>query len=272
MAGVLDDDVTPTDDRLHRESCPVIKGSGGLIRPEWCSADFAGLMRALPVDFAAENYTRHPDLLLHTEGALQVFFTPFDHLPRAGKVLLVGHTPGRHQAYLALTTTAEQLRAGASIDIALTEASRVGSFAGAMRRNIAAMFDDLGLHQHLGLSSCTELFGERRDLLAGTSAICYPVFVNDANYGGGNPPIVRSPILRAFASQVLAAELARIPEALIVPLGRAAEDGVALAQVDQKRVLSGFPHPSGANGHRLKHFEAARERLAATITTWFGAN
>jgi hypothetical protein len=81
--------------------------------------------------------------------------------------------------------------------------------------------------------------------------------------------VPRSPILRAFASQVLATELATFPDALIVPLGRAAETAVALTGIASERVLAGFPHPSGANGHRAKNFHAAQRRLANTVDTWF---
>jgi hypothetical protein len=271
LMGLAGQGVGRFDVEAHRSRCFVTRSAGGLIQANWCSAHFVDLISALPADFTPQDYLRHPGLLLHSEGPLQVFFTPFDHLPHDAKVLLVGLTPGLHQAHLALTTCAAHLRTGADLDVALTEASRVGGFAGTMRANNAAMIDGIGLNQHLGLTSCAELFGEHRHLMAGTSALCYPVFVKGANYGGGTPPLPRSPILRAFASQVLATELAAFPDTLIVPLGRAAETAVALTGIASERVLAGFPHPSGANGHRAKSFHAGQRRLAKTVDTWFAS-
>lgn len=137
-----------------------------------------------------------------------------------------------------------------------------------MRSNMTVMFDGIGLHTALGLNSSAQLFTDRKDLLSGTSAVLYPVFVAEKNYSG-SPAILRSPILRAFASQVLAAELARASDALVVPLGQAAADGVLLAGVDRRRVLDGFPHPSGANGHRAKHYLDRHEQLGADVAAWF---
>jgi hypothetical protein len=76
-------------DDTHGAHCFLVQASGGLIQPQWCSADFTEVMRSLPEDFPPEAYTTHPDLLLHTEGPLQLFFTPFDHVPGTGKVVLV---------------------------------------------------------------------------------------------------------------------------------------------------------------------------------------
>lgn len=95
----------------------------------------------------------------------------------------------------------------------------------------------------------------------------YPVFIDGRNYSG-SPSILRSPILRAFASQVLAAELTCTPNALIIPFGQAAADGVVLAGVESGRVLDGFPHPSGANGHRASAYLQRREQLSETVRAW----
>jgi hypothetical protein len=42
------------------------------------------------------------------------------------------------------------------------------------------------------------------------------------------------------------------------------------AIVDSDRCLFGFPHPSGANGHRKKHFEERKEELSERVKGWFG--
>lgn len=102
-----------------------------------------------------------------------------------------------------------------------------------------------------------------------TSVICHPVFVQGgANYRGSSPALDRHPLLRAFAERVLAAALTSAPDALVVPLGVAAEQGVRLAGVDPARVLSGFPHPSGNNGHRVAFFARERDQLTASVAAW----
>lgn len=76
----------------------------------------------------------------------------------------------------------------------------------------------------------------------------------------------------AFIDQVLAAELAATPEALVIPFGGAASQAVdralQAADLPAGRALRGFPHPSGANGHRKRQFEANRDRLSQAVTDW----
>jgi len=62
----------------------------------------------------------------------------------------------------------------------------------------------------------------------------------------------------------------RRPDAIVIPLGRQATSAVDLAGVDPQRVLYGFPHPSGANGHRLAQHRANQDQLADAARAWFG--
>jgi hypothetical protein len=93
-----------------------------------------------------------------------------------------------------------------------------GSFAGPMPTNLICMLDGIGLAGALEIDKCRSLFEERSDLVATTSAICHPIFVDGENYGGSSPKIASVPVLRSFVHQVLAANLARVAEALVVPL------------------------------------------------------
>lgn len=67
----------------------------------------------------------------------------------------------------------------------------------------------------------------------------------------------------------MAAELASLPNAVVVPLGKVADEVVthlaARNLVSPKRCLAGFPHPSGANGHRKRDFEKGRDRWASNL-------
>jgi hypothetical protein len=124
-------------------------------------------------------------------------------------------------------------------------------------------------------TSTQSLFDDRDDLLHTTSAIRYPVFVGDRNYTGHEPRPLDTSILKAFVEERLAPELASVEGALIVPLGDAVERCLEFLVrrhgVPRERCLFGFPHPSGANGHRAKHFSERRETLQRTLHEWFAS-
>jgi hypothetical protein len=94
-----------------------------------------------------------------------------------------------------------------------------------------------------------------------TSAVSAPIFRSGANYNGSPPPL-GIPVLREWVLKNLATELAAMPDAIIIPLGKTACEAVSLVaaqgSIDARRCLAGFPHPSGANGHR-KHLIASTE-------------
>lgn len=251
--------------------CPIREGAGGLIDCSWCIDNFAERLAQLPADLSEADVLR-PDLLLWEEGDVSIYYVPFDRVNPEGKVMLVGLTPGRHQMWLATMAAAQALRKGRSREAALEAASLSGSFAGPMRKNLVGMLDAIGVAHWLGLVSTDLLWSEAGHLRASTSALLHPVFVRQRNYGGGNPRIEKVAILRAFVDQVLAANLALSPEALILPLGKAASSAVERlvrsGKVEEGRVLLGFPHPSGANGHRIRQFEEQRGDLVDQVARW----
>lgn len=61
-----------------------------------------------------------------------------------------------------------------------------------------------------------------------------------------------------------------VPEAMVIPLGKQAGLAVDLAGASPRRILRGFPHPSGANGHRLRHYITQRDQLQQSVRKWFG--
>lgn len=232
-----------------------------------CSAgrveQLAGLARLAPAD------VDQADLVLYEDERLTMSFAPFDHVNTGARVVIVGLTPGRHQAHLALTTAAAELAAGADLETALTAAVQTASFAGRMRANLVLMLDGIGLGAGLELGSAGELFAGRTELVSTTSALAHPVFVRGQNYSGA-PAAARHPQLGVMVRQVLAANLAMVPDALVVPLGRAVDEAMPLADVDPARVLRGFPHPSPGNGHRAVQWAEEREQLTRKVAAWFG--
>lgn len=77
-------------------------------------------------------------------------------------------------------------------------------------------------------------------------------------------------LLRSLVLASLGARIAVTRNALVVPLGKAAQDAVAFLAADglvsTAQCMTGFPHPSGANGHRVRQYAANREGLAGQVT------
>jgi hypothetical protein len=212
-----------------------------------------------------------PELMLAKDGPLAVRYCPVDYVNSEAKVVIVGITPGLYQMFLACREAQAALAEGLEGDDVLRRARAVASFAGSMRTNLVSMLDGVGLQQTLGIATVAELFGERSDLLHSTSALLYPVFLGGKNYSGSPDPL-RFPLLRAFVDQVFTAQLAMVPDAVVIPLGRAVAT-LLRAQADRgavaaDRCLFEFPHPSGANGHRALQYEAHRKAMTATVAGW----
>ncbi|THF82211.1 hypothetical protein [Cohnella fermenti] len=108
-------------------------------------------------------------------------------------------------------------------------------------------------------------------LMHSTSALRFPVFARGRNYGGSRPGLLASPFLREAALGSLRDELGMLEAALVIPLGRTVEQALRIlaeeGSVDDARCLWGFPHPSGANGHRRKQFDAQRDRMERKLAS-----
>ena len=235
----------------------------------WRFDAWAARIAALPPDLP-ESAWPPPGWVLYRDGSLEIVFAPCEWTNEDARVALVGITPGRHQAWVASMEASAALRAGASDDEALRRANRVAGFSGGMRRNLVAMLDQIGVADQLGIGSCDALFGEAQDLALLLSALAFPVFVGGRNYTGAG--ITARPALVSIIREVLAGQLIQAEDALVVPLGNAASDAVNLlvtdGVLDAERCLLGFPHPSGANGHRKTQFEGAREVLTKRVAHW----
>ena len=76
------------------------------------------------------------------------------------------------------------------------------------------------------------------------------------------------------AADVLAEELLSISRAMIIPLGKTVSDALQVlvdrGTIEASRCLVGFPHPSGANGHRQRHFKEKQAEMKQRLGQWFG--
>jgi hypothetical protein len=148
-----------------------------------------------------------------------------------------------------------------------------GSFSGSMRKNLVSMLDGIGLNQHLKLISCGELFGSASALAHFTSAVAAPTFVNGKNFSGHGVSFLKLPKFRQFIVDNLAKELALLPRAIMIPLGTIVDEIMGFLRerhmIDPARCLIGFPHPSGANGHRKSLYEHGEEHWREQLMEWF---
>jgi hypothetical protein len=160
---------------------------------------------------------------------------------------------------------------GAPEDDVLRAAKYTGAFSGAIRPNLVALLDHVGLQRWLGIASCASLFGEHARLMHVTAALRHPVFVAGRNYNGAAPNMLTHPLLQAQLIDYFAAEAASLADAVYVPLGP--KVGLALdwlaarGVVDAARILHGIPHPSGANAERIAYFLGRKDKAALSRQT-----
>ncbi len=217
--------------------------------------------------------------LLAKEGQYETFYAPMGIWPRAtDKLILVGLTPGFSQMELAARLFMSFPADKRSDDFAYGDAIREQvAFAGSMRTNLCKMLDDVGLPCGLGVESTTSLFSAERSDVSTTSALVFPTFTNGKNFSGLRTGKRVAIFDKMLESQLLPRLLAA-PHALIVPLGKCAEAFLTTLSslqrrqsdaIDSRRILTGFPHPSGANGHRLPQFKHNFDSLTRQIQMFF---
>lgn len=210
------------------------------------------------------------DLLMERSGQLEMYYAPHnEYVNPEARVVIIGITPGWTQMRIALQAAKAALTANLSDEAVCRQAKEAARFAGTMRTHLIDMLDALELHRYLGIRSCAELFEAHRALLHTTSLLPYPVFVAGNNYNGTHPALLTHPFLRQKAMSSVQEELALVNQPLIIPLGRRVEQLLQLLAQDgvlaSERCLWGFPHPSGANGHRYKQFASHQESMRNKI-------
>lgn len=218
------------------------------------------------------------DFLIGSDGDLRMYYAPHnEYVNQRAKIVIVGITPGWTQMKTAFEHFIKGLDDGRDVNQILKDVKKAASFSGTIRANLISMLDECGIHHVINADSSSVLFEEKRHLLHTTSIIKYPVFFQDKNYTGHQPPIQKSPFLSEFAYHVFPDELNQIEQpALIIPLGKSVGEIfsylVAEGKVQEHFILKGFPHPSGANGHRIKQFSAKKEMFREIVNAWANSN
>lgn len=209
--------------------------------------------------------------LLARAGTISAHYIPFDYVNRAARLVLVGISPGFVQWKNAVREARRLQAQGAAQDDVLRAAKYTGAFSGAIRPNLVALLDHVGLQRWLGIPSCASLFGENAHLMHVTAVLRHPIFVNGKNYNGASPNMLTTPLLQAQLLDYFAAEAGALPDAVVVPLGP--KVGLALdwlaarGVLDAGRILHGIPHPSGANAERIAYFLGRKDRAALSRQT-----
>ncbi|UJL46328.1 hypothetical protein KFZ58_18600 [Virgibacillus sp. NKC19-16] len=232
-------------------------------------------IQTLPTDRALtkEDLLTEP-FLIEKDGKLEMYYAPHnEYINKKAKIIIVGITPGWSQMKTAFGQFIESNASGENLEKCLKAVKLAAGFAGTMRRNLIHMLDQCDIPQMLDISDSSCLFGDSRHFLHTTSIIKYPVFLKGKNYTGHQPPIDRSPLLQRYAYEEFPNELTQIdPHALVIPLGKVVEQVIfKLAEegmLPGHTYLNGFPHPSGANGHRVKQFEQNRKQLRGKVRMW----
>ncbi|GGB55397.1 hypothetical protein GCM10011316_29320 [Roseibium aquae] len=231
---------------------------------------FADKFLPIAQTITADRLVQSPEMSIASEGAIRVQYAPFDYIEKEAKLVVVGITPGETQATNAWQAVLKSLNKGLKQDQALADAKLIGSFSGAMRSNLVAMLDAIGVGELLGCNTTASLFEPGSREVHFTSALRYPVFVNRKNYNG-TPEMLKTPLLRRFVETCLAEEARTLPSALWLPLGPKASAALEHLSVvgclDPRRVLVGLPHPSGANAERVAVFLGRKSAEKASRKT-----
>ena len=222
----------------------------------------------LPVSNAInKSHLLHTNFMMEKSENLEMYYAPHnEYINCHAKIVIVGITPGWTQMKAAYQQAKVSLQQGDSLEQLAISAKRAAGFAGTMRMNLIEMLDACGVNDAFQLGSCRLLFSEYQKMLHTTSIIKYPVFANGKNYTGYVPKIVQSSLLTKYAYHIFPKELEKIKEDyLLIPLGKAVteviEALVIKGKISEKSCLFGFPHPSGANGHRKKQFQQVNSSL-----------
>lgn len=239
--------------------------------------DYEEVIRKLPLE---DKYTKDEilteDFLIDREGNVEIYYAPHNEFinPKA-KVFIVGITPGFNQMSTALAAARKGFENNDPIE-KIQYDCKVARFSGSLRKNMIEMLDEVELNKVLGVESCSELFGEKDSLLHTTALIPYPVFVKKANYTGHTPKLMKSEFLMKYVYENFVEELKSLEDfenILLIPLGKAVEEVLDKLQddglINEKQILKGFPHPSGANVNRIPQLNANKENLESHIKKFF---
>ncbi|MDY0394440.1 hypothetical protein RWE15_08265 [Virgibacillus halophilus] len=230
-------------------------------------------MAADKIEITKQNILNSPLLLMGRSSGLEMFYSPHnEYINYDAPVVIAGITPGWQQMRAALIQFLHSYNQGKTLHQVLKETKEAASFIGSMRINLVKMLQSCGLFDVLHISA-NSLFSEHRHLLHTTSIVKYPLFRSGKNYTGYQPVLQRVPALHTYLNEVFPNEMEAIHTTkLIIPLGKVVDQEIQRLmkekQITNAYCLSGFPHPSGANGHRQRIFSRNKGMYKSVIQEW----
>lgn len=236
--------------------------------------EYISKMKSLPIK---NKYTKEEiltqDFLIDKDNRLEIYYAPHnEYINSKAKIFIIGITPGFQQMSTAMATAREGIENGKSIEDIKYDCKVAGRFSGILRKNIISMLDEINLNKSLNINSYDELFKEKDYLLHTTSLIPYPVFFKGNNYTGHSPKLMKSEFLMRYVYENLIENIEKLGDVLIIPLGKAVEevldDLVNKNIIEKDQILRGFPHPSGANAHRLTQLRDNKENMIKIIESY----
>lgn len=224
-------------------------------------SEFATVLRNLSETDLVKEIANPRQLLIASDTVrrrkIDIAYAPFDYVNQDAEIVIVGITPGRQQMQNALQEARRCLLQGQSEAEAMKSAKVFASFSGPMRSNLIAMLDSIGASKAMDLATSASLWKADSNRVHFTSALRYPAFVNGKNYSGA-PSMISTPVLRAQLLQWFGGEMAALPNAIFIPLGPKVAEAVEFVaghlNISKDRILTGLPHPSGANAERIAFF------------------
>jgi hypothetical protein len=205
---------------------------------------------------------RDPRLLMDQDGALQVYYAPFEYINPTARIVLVGITPGPTQMVNANAEARRVLLAGGSDTESIRTAKQVAAFSGEpMRSNLIKQLNHWGFQRWLGVKDAAEFFEGDQKLLQTTSLLRYPVFLNGDDYRG-TPDMTRHPLLCKQLLSGFVEEVQALPNAVFLGLGPAVQKVLDKLVSDHvlpaDRVIGGLLHPSGNCTYRINYLIGSR--------------
>ena len=152
---------------------------------------------------SADTLSSGGDFVMARDGKIRVEYAPFDYVRPDARLVIVGITPGRQQARVAVRHLRDLLARNIPLERAMVSAKETASFSGPLRNNLIRLLDFTGLPEMMGMPDAAALFRPGAPVHF-TSALRYPVFRCEGNggsgenYNGRNPAPLKVPMLRGM--------------------------------------------------------------------------
>lgn len=232
---------------------------------------FLPYIHRLPYPEIDKKDLMNTNFLIEKCGDIEIYYAPHnEYINRHAKIVIVGITPGWTQMKEAFQEAKVCLQQKSTQKQLMINTKRAARFAGTMRNNLIEMLDACGVNKAFHIHTSQLLFSQYQQFLHTTSLIKYPVFVKGKNYTGHTPKIAQSSLLKEYAYQVFPKEIEKMNKnILLIPLGKTVneviKDLMKRGKIPNHYCLFGFPHPSGANGHRKRQLEMVKPELELIV-------